>query len=396
MRVRSAFVLTVVAVSIVTAGCDWPMFRSDPSHSGFNPIERTIGTTNVNRLTTQWTATAGLPALSSPAVANGVVYVTSLGELHAFDAAGKTNCSGTPTSCAPLWNGTIGGNGLVSDVVASPAVANGVVYIASNDSGPHDSDGKLWAFDAAGKINCSGTPKSCTPLWSATIGPSFSSPTVANGVVYVGSDDGNLYAFDAAGTTNCSGTPKSCAPLWSATTGNSVESSPAVASGVVYVGSDDGNLYAFDAAGTTNCSGSPKSCAPLWRATAPTSFSSPAVVNGIVYVGAGDHKLYAFDAAGTTNCSGSPKSCTPLWSATTGDYVFSSPAVANGVVYVGSEDRKLYAFDAAGTINCSGSPKSCTALWSATTGNTVYSSPAVANGVVYIRSTDAKLYAFAP
>ena len=30
----------------------------------------------------------------------------------------------------------------------------------------------------------------------------FSSPAVANGVVYVGSGDGNLYTFDLAGGTN--------------------------------------------------------------------------------------------------------------------------------------------------------------------------------------------------
>jgi outer membrane protein assembly factor BamB len=56
----------------------------------------------------------------------------------------------------------------------------------------------------------------------------YSSPAVANGVVYVGSDDGTLYAFDAAGGTNCGGAPKICFPLWSATTGGPVFSSPAV------------------------------------------------------------------------------------------------------------------------------------------------------------------------
>jgi outer membrane protein assembly factor BamB len=36
-----------------------------------------------------------------------------------------------------------------------------------------------------------------------------------------------------------------CSPLWSFTTGGSVVSSPTVANGMVYVGSDDYNLYAF-------------------------------------------------------------------------------------------------------------------------------------------------------
>src|SRR5205823_9213817 len=149
--------------------------------------------------------------------------------------------------------------------------------------------------------------------------------------------------------TNCSGSPKVCSPLWTAATGADVYSSPAVANGVVYVGSQDGKLYAFDAAGTTNCSGTPKTCYPLWTAANSTAISdavnsSPAVANGTVYVGFNDFKLYAFDAAGTTNCSGTPKTCSPLWTATTGGAVYSSPAVANGTVYVGSYDTKMYAF----------------------------------------------------
>ena len=66
------------------------------------------------------------------------------------------------------------------------------------------------------------------------------SPTVANGVVYVGSNDDNVYALDAA-----SGTKK-----WIYHTGSFVECSPAVADGVVYVSSNDGNVYAFHLPGT--------------------------------------------------------------------------------------------------------------------------------------------------
>ena len=75
-------------------------------------------------------------------------------------------------------------------------------------------------------------------LWNyPTRGEVFSSPAVANGVVYVGSGypDNLLYALNA--TTG--------ALLWSYATGFPVYSSPAVANGVVYVGSEDGNVYAF-------------------------------------------------------------------------------------------------------------------------------------------------------
>ena len=120
----------------------------------------------------------------------------------------------------------------------------------------------------------------------------------------VGSADHKVYTFDAAGATGCSGRPKTCAPLWTATTGNIVGSSPAVANGVMYVGSDDGNMYAFDAAGTTGCSGSPKTCTPLWTATTGNKVgSSPAVANGVVYVGSADHKVYTFSSCSNPESS---------------------------------------------------------------------------------------------
>ena len=87
-----------------------------------------------------------------------------------------------------------------------------------------------------------------TETWTsgATGGEVFSSPAVANGVVYVGSSGGKLYAFSEAATPGCFGDVDGCPPLWTAQTGGPVNSSPAVANGVVYVGSDDHNVYAFD------------------------------------------------------------------------------------------------------------------------------------------------------
>src|SRR5579872_6211486 len=72
----------------------------------------------------------------------------------------------------------------------------------------------------------------------ATSGPVISSPTVANGMVYVGSTDHQLYALDLT-----TGQPK-----WKFQTESSISSSPAVAGGVVYFLSYDGNFYAVDAA----------------------------------------------------------------------------------------------------------------------------------------------------
>jgi len=71
-------------------------------------------------------------------------------------------------------------------------------------------------------------------LWIYPTGSGvYSSPAVANGVVYVGSLDHNVYAL------------KHGALLWSYHGTSAVESSPAVANGVVYVGSETGNVRAF-------------------------------------------------------------------------------------------------------------------------------------------------------
>ena len=448
-RIRLLLRLGVLAALISFAGgCDWPMFRFGPAHTGSSP-DTSIDKNAVasGSLALKWTGTLGDVLFSSPAVAGGVVYLGAQdGKLYAFDATGSApSCSGSPATCSPLWTATTDG-----PVVSSPAVKNGVVYVGSCCLGamPH----KLYAFDAAGATNCSGSPRVCAPLWTAATGGDVpSSPTVSGGVVYIASDDGKLYTFDAAGSTNCSGSPKTCAPLWTASIfGNQNFTSPAVAGGVVYVttanvyvtGEETSDLFAFDAAGATNCSGSPKTCAPLWSAHlaenfsvsspavaggvvyvadgdnrlhdfdatdgtelwlaplgttmgAPFIASSPAVANGVIYVGSKDSKLYAFDASGTTNCSGTPKTCLPLWTGATGARIVSSPAVVNGVVYIGSFDHKLYAFDAAGAApNCSASGTVCSPLWTATTGAEVISSPAVTNGKIYVASQDRKLYAF--
>ena len=336
------------------AACNWSQFRYGPEHTGDNGTESTISASNVSSLVPRFTATTGSNiSMSSPAVVNGVVYIASEnGTLYAIDAAGNTNCSGTPKTCTPLWTAPTG-----SLIESSPAVVNGVVYIGSEDR-------KLYAFDAAGNTNCSGTPKTCTPLWTASTGATiYSSPTVANGVVYIGSQDGKLYAFDAAGPPTARAHRRRvlrCGRPRLEVSSTRPRPSP---TGSSTSGSRGGNLYAFDAAGTTNCSGTPKTCTPLWTYHTGSVSSSPAVANGVVYVGDFLSTVYAFDAAGKTNCAGAPQVCGPLWTngVNSSIGIVSSPAVAGGIVYTGDEcdfehppqpfncgnTPHFYAFDAA-------------------------------------------------
>ena len=120
-------------------------------------------------------------------------------------------------------------------------------------------------------------------------------PSVANGVVYIGSDD-LLYAFPAKGC----GT-SSCTPLWEGiATGSqaAIVSAPAIANGLVYASENNGMVMVFDAngCGSTICS----PLAQLLTQNEQIVSSSPVVVNGTVYFGSANEfvppigRLYVF------------------------------------------------------------------------------------------------------
>jgi outer membrane protein assembly factor BamB len=118
--------------------------------------------------------TAALPAAGTddaPAVAGGRVYVRTANQVVAIDAATGTR----------LWIGSLGTLGTTASGLGSPSLANGIVYVGSQD-------GKLLAFDGTGARGCSGAPVVCTPIASVGLGgtPDASRPIPADGAVYIG------------------------------------------------------------------------------------------------------------------------------------------------------------------------------------------------------------------
>jgi outer membrane protein assembly factor BamB len=357
-----------VSVTVTSCGCDWPEFRAGPDHLGTNPAETALGAETVNRLAPLWSDTTTGDVLSSPVVSGGVVYVgTADGRILAADAA----------TGAVRWTVPTGAR-----THASPAVAGGIVYEGSDD-------GTFRAIDAL-----TGVVK-----WSIATGSVVdSSANVADGVVYFGGTNARIYAVDA----------QTGAIRWTALTGDSVHASPTVdtVTGDVYVGSTDGKMYAFDVtsgalvwsyqtggaiAGTAAVANGlvyfpsydgrlfvlrADTGAPVWwQQTGALAESSPAVVNGVVYLGNNGGTVFAFNAL----------TGAPIWTFATGNQIHSSPAVANGVVYIGSMDGHLYALDAGTGAK----------LWSYFTVSAVTSSPCVVEGAVYVGSWDFKLHAFA-
>jgi outer membrane protein assembly factor BamB len=226
----------------------------------------------------KWTGLTGGNIESTPTINNGTVFVGSDdGKLAAFKASG---CGAA--TCQPIWTGALG-----SSVFSStPAVSGGVVYIGSQHA--------LSAFTAAG---CGAA--TCAPLWQAIDNNQFfnGSPAVASGRVYIGLENGlGVYSASGCGAATCSA-------LWTdfgSGAQAAVLSSPTVANGVVYVGRNTGEVLAW---GAGPCGHS--SCTNIWSGLTgdPIVSSSPTVVNGKVYIGSADNlvpenisgRIYVFE-----------------------------------------------------------------------------------------------------
>ena len=109
------------AAAPASAG-DWPMLGHDLSSSFRNDAETAISVENAGELTEAWTLRANV--YGTPAVVDGRVYVLSRSGTYALDA--KTG--------EEVWHNPSAGG------TSSPAYANGVVYV-------HDNTGVVRALD---------------------------------------------------------------------------------------------------------------------------------------------------------------------------------------------------------------------------------------------------------
>ncbi len=344
----------VVAALVATApiAAQSPMFRGEPAHRGvYASAAPTLSTL-------AWKFRTGGRVISTPAVVGDRVFVGSTdGALHALDRATGTE----------RWTYRTGG-----PVASSPAVADGLVIVSSVDGLVHavdaNSGAKRWTFATKGERRFTAPGiHGALPRTERMPDPFdvfLSSPTVVDGVVYVGSGDQHVYALDLA----------TGALRWSFATGDVVHASPAVADGVVYIGSWDRNLYALDAATGRE----------RWRYTTGNDTtiynqigiaSSAAVAGGMVFVGGRDGHFHAVDA----------RTGALRWKIDNrGGWTIASPAVHDGVVYFPTSDgRRFKAADAAtGAIRFDIQMPTIS-----------FSSPAIAGDVVYFGTSDGFLNA---
>jgi eukaryotic-like serine/threonine-protein kinase len=305
-----------------------------------------------------WRFKTGGPVIASPAIADGVVFIgSSDGVMYALDQ----------NSGEQKWKLV-----LTNPISSSAAIADGVVYFLSYDRALYAvaaaTGGVKWMFATGGeqRFEAQGL-HGLSPASQNIPDPMdlyLSSPAVDQHRVYFGSSDGHVYALDAA----------TGVLMWSFETGAVVHASPAVVNGTVYIGSWDSYLYALDAA-----TGRQK-----WRFKSgedplihnQVGFqSSPAVVDDTVYVGCRDGHVYALDAH-----TGKKR-----WDySTSQSWVNGTPAVRDGVVYVGTSDtQRFHGLDA----------KTGRMRFVFDAHALVFSSPAIAGELVYFGAFNGRIYA---
>jgi outer membrane protein assembly factor BamB len=206
---------------------------------------------------------------SPPAVRDGVLYLAvatsgGIGEVQARSAA----------TGELLWHSQSG-----YYEWAAVTLGKSLLYV-----------GNAFGIEAYSYTDCN-PHHACHPVWHHYFTESVRGPAdaaVAHGTVYLGFPNQTFYALDAStGETR-----------WTWTWPDNVNaadgtSAPTVANGVVYVGTDAGDAVALDASGC----GAP-TCEPLWSVPGPSFPSAitaaPVVVNGTVYVVGGPAIISAY------------------------------------------------------------------------------------------------------
>jgi polyvinyl alcohol dehydrogenase (cytochrome) len=252
-------------IADLSIAADWPMHGANSSNTASNAS--TISTSNVSSLTLAWTTQTGGDVSARAAVVNGVAYFPDwAGNINAVNASNGT----------VIWSKQLSSYGLAGGTYSrtSPAVANGVVYIGTqfNPSGP---TGWLLAIDATtGNLDWKMQPErsGVSPVITA-------SPVVSGGVVYVGMTSNEEFIAGELSTYVCCSDRGSVAAvnastgelLWKTYTvpdkysgANVWGSTPVVdaARKMVYVGT--GNNYS-EPKSYQNCmagGGTPQTCLP--------------------------------------------------------------------------------------------------------------------------------------
>jgi outer membrane protein assembly factor BamB len=171
---------TVPATTTAAASSDWPAFLDSPLHDSYSPAQTAVTTANAARLYRKWHDKDGDLFLASPTVADGAVFVGDYsGWFYKINAQTgavehKAFLGLQPTGTCYNPRGIVA----TATVATAPPGHGDVVYVGA-------PNGYLYAFSAS---NLHQLWRSVMGIPSATVSSYYdwSSPTVANGKVYIG------------------------------------------------------------------------------------------------------------------------------------------------------------------------------------------------------------------
>ncbi len=236
-----------------------------------------------------------------------------------------------PISEVWTYSGTGGGASWTS-----PVVANGMVYYGA-------WSGYLMAVDAL----------TGDEVWSTKVGPEFyfvGTPVVSDGKVFITYVEDGTFMNAVSGLDADTG-----AILWTYyTAGFPSRGTPVVKAGAIYFGDSIGWVYALDA----------ETGSLLWTYQSLGQIvQGPSIVEGLVVAGNLASEVFALDLDGAL-----------VWSQMVSGWVLNAPSGAAGSVYVGDLSGTVYALDSqTGTIQWSSSGL----------GPIVFSTPAYDQGSLY-------------
>jgi outer membrane protein assembly factor BamB len=252
---------------------------------------------------------SGIYVQGSPAVADGIVFIGTMGSVPNCGIYAFNQTTGEPKWFFPT----------PGPVRCSPAVADGLVFAGTVGGG----GGGSCLFYAIDEF-------SGTVAWQKALTTDvavYSTPAAADGKIFVatqagGGAGGRVYAFYETSP----GSPAWAAPFPAS---QPFTSSPAVdsARGRVVIGCQNGMVYALNEANG----------APVWNypTGAPIDMSSPAISgNGLVYIGSTNRYFYCLNE--TTGSK--------VWSYLTNGAIKSSPSITENHVFISSEDGNVYRF----------------------------------------------------
>ena len=327
-----ALVLALASGAAAQDGGEWPQFRRDAGLTGI--AASPLG----HELELKWSVPLGFSVESSPAIAGGFVYATSLpGVLVKLNLEDGAEAWRYRPGAAEAEAGEFEEDRFGE---SSPAVADGTVFVG-------DLMGTLHAVDAAsGEVR-----------WQFATGAEIkSSPVVADELVLIGSYDEHFYGVDRA-----TGEAR-----WSLQTEGPVHATPGRSGGLAWVTGCDAVLRGVRITDGTEM---------LRFDSGAYTAASPAIADGTLYYGTFNNEVLAVDVnAGELRWRYEhPERHFPF---------YASAAITDDLVIVAGRDKLVHGLDR----------ETGEARWTFRARARFDSSPAVAGNRVYAGNADGRLY----